>query len=163
MPRLTERALRGLPYAKAHVAMLPLVVSAQVTLPAELLEFTCERSSGPGGQNVNKVESKVRLRFDFEQCDELSDGAKSRLRGRYARRLDADGALIIVSQVTRDQRKNLNDACERLKAIVADALVPPVPRKKTKPSRAAKARRLRDKKHVANKKDNRRLSPSSDS
>jgi ribosome-associated protein len=135
----------------------PLILSNTLTLPAELLSFTCDRSSGPGGQNVNKVESKVRLRFDFEACDELASDVKSRLRSRYARRLDADGALVIVSQVTRDQRKNLVDASERLKAILLGALVPPVVRKKTKPSRAAKARRLTNKRHVSEKKQQRRL------
>jgi ribosome-associated protein len=137
--------------------MSPIVVSENLVLPEELLSFTCDRSSGPGGQNVNKVESKVRLRFDFEQCDALEAGVKTRLRGRYARRLDSDGALVIVSQVTRDQRKNLDDARERLKAIILDALTPPRPRKKTKPSRAAKARRLYDKRHIAKKKDLRRV------
>jgi ribosome-associated protein len=136
----------------------PLIISNQLTLPSEVLSFTCERSSGPGGQNVNKVESKVRLRFDFEACDELAMDVKARLRGRYARRLDADGALVITSQVTRDQRKNLMDACERLKGVILGVLVAPVARKKTKPSRAAKARRLTEKRHVAEKKQNRRIS-----
>jgi ribosome-associated protein len=136
--------------------MFPIVISDNLELPKELLSFTCDRSSGPGGQNVNKVESKVRLRFDFEQCDEFSESVKARLRSQYARRLDADGCLVIVSQVTRDQRKNLNDASERLKSIICAALVPPVQRKKTKPSRAAKTRRLNNKRLHSEKKAQRR-------
>ena len=152
---MTERIVRS-PLGHGRIAMLPVIVTEQLVLPAELLEFSCERSSGPGGQNVNKVESKVRLRFDFERFDNFSDDVKTRIRGRYARRLDAFGWLFIVSQQTRDQRKNLNHACEKLAELVKAVLLPPQPRKKTKPSRAAKARRLNDKRHVADKKASRR-------
>ncbi|MGC4064249.1 MAG: alternative ribosome rescue aminoacyl-tRNA hydrolase ArfB [Polyangiaceae bacterium] len=137
--------------------MLPLIIlSNALELKPEYLTFTCERSSGPGGQNVNKVSSKVRLRFDFGTCDALDAATQERLRQRYARRLDANGALVITSQVTRDQRKNLHDAIERLKSIVNAALVPEIPRKPTKPSRAAKARRLSDKRQQSVKKSFRR-------
>jgi ribosome-associated protein len=137
--------------------MLPsIILSNAREIKPEDLSFTCERSSGPGGQNVNKVSSKVRLRFDFESCDALDVQTKARLRQRYARRLDADGALVITSQVTRDQRKNLNDAIERLTSILNAAIVPEVPRKPTKPSRAAKARRLSDKHQQSLKKTYRR-------
>jgi ribosome-associated protein len=138
--------------------MLPLIVlSNSLELKPEYLSFTCERSSGPGGQNVNKVSSKVRLRFDLESCDALDATTRERLRQRYARRLDADGALVITSQITRDQRKNLHDAIERLTSIVNAALVPITPRKPTKPSRAAKARRLSEKRQQSRKKALRRV------
>ncbi|MGE5787329.1 MAG: alternative ribosome rescue aminoacyl-tRNA hydrolase ArfB [Myxococcales bacterium] len=139
--------------------MLPLAVSPQITIPVSCLEWTAARSSGPGGQNVNKVESKVQLRCDFEHCDSLPDDAKDRLRARYARRLDEAGWLLITSQVTRDQRRNLEDALERLRAIVADALIRPRTRKATRPSRAAKERRLSDKRHRSGQKRERRSSP----
>lgn len=137
--------------------MLPLVLSPIVTIPAGCLEWTTARSSGPGGQNVNKVESKVRLRCNFEACDALANDAKARLRTRYARRLDEDGWLVITSQVTRDQRRNLEDALERLRSILNDALVRPKTRRATRPSRAAKERRLSDKRRRSAQKGDRRL------
>jgi len=130
--------------------------SPTVTIPARELTWTAARSGGPGGQNVNKVSSKVDLRFDLETSEALTDAQKSRLRAMAKNRLDEDGAIQIVVQDTRDQQKNLELARERLAELVRKSLVVPKARKKTRPSLGAKRRRLNDKKRVGDKKRDRR-------
>jgi ribosome-associated protein len=131
-------------------------VSPTVTIPARELKWSAARSGGPGGQNVNKVSSKVDLRFDLETSEALTDAQKSRLRAMAKNRLDEDGAIQIVVQDTRDQQKNLELARERLVELVRKSLVVPKARKKTRPSLGAKRRRLNDKKRVGDKKRDRR-------
>jgi ribosome-associated protein len=143
-----------LSYARV-VADDDLVVQPSLTIPAAHLSWKAVRASGPGGQNVNKVSSKVDLRLDFEACDALSDIKKVRLRDFARNRLDADGRIQIVSQVTRDQVRNLADARERLASIIRAALTPRKARRATKPSRAAKRRRLEDKRRQSEKKQRR--------
>lgn len=135
--------------------MEDLVVRAGVVVPERELVWAAVRSSGPGGQNVNKVSSKVELRFDFEASDALTASVKQRLRALAAHRLDGDGRILIVSQVTRAQPKNLEDARQRLAELIARALVVPKARRATKPSRAAKRARLNDKRAVSVKKQSR--------
>ena len=132
----------------------PLVV-AHVVIPEAELRWTAVRASGPGGQNVNKVASKVDLRFDFEQSEALSDEVKARLRVKAAARLDAEGQIQITSQLTRNQHDNLADAREKLATLLRLALTAPEARRKTKPSRAKKARRVAEKRVHAAKKQNR--------
>ena len=132
----------------------PLVV-AHLVIPEAELRWTAVRASGPGGQNVNKVASKVDLRFDFEDSTALSDELKARLRQKAAARLDAEGLIQITSQLTRNQPDNLEDARQKLAALLASALTVPKARRKTKPSRAKKARRVADKRVHAEKKQNR--------
>ena len=126
-----------------------------LSLPASELSWTAARSSGPGGQNVNKVSSKVELHFDFEHSSVLDLQTKARLRALGASHLDAAGRLRITSQVTREQSRNLEDARAKLADLVRRALERPRPRKKTKPSRGAKERRLQAKKKVGEKKQRR--------
>jgi ribosome-associated protein len=139
-----------------------LVVAPGVVIHARELSWSAMRASGPGGQHVNKVSSKVDLRFDLEGSESLAPEVKARLRARAgASRLDADGRVVIQSQATREQSRNLEDAREKLAALVRAALYVPPRRKKTKPSRGAKERRLGEKKHRGEVKRARR-SPGDD-
>ena len=131
------------------------MVVAHLVIPEAELRWTAVRASGPGGQNVNKVASKIDLRFDFEDSTALSDELKARLRQKAAARLDAEGLIQITSQLTRNQPDNLEDARQKLAVLLASALAVPKTRRKTKPSRAKKARRVADKRVHAEKKQNR--------
>lgn len=133
-----------------------LRVSSRVTIPAKDLSWTAARSGGPGGQNVNKVATKVDLRFDLEGTDVLTATQKTRLRRLAKNQLDAEGRVMMTSSATRDQHRNLEDAREKLAALVRRSLTPPKKRKKTKPSRGAKERRLKAKKQRAEKKEARK-------
>ena len=136
----------------------PLMVS-HVTVPEAELRWTAVRASGPGGQNVNKVSSKIDLRFDFEDSSALSDELKARLRAKAAARLDAEGRIQITSQLTRNQSDNLEDARQKLAALLRSAMITPKPRRKTKPSRAKKAKRVAEKRvHAAKKQSRGRVS-----
>ena len=131
------------------------LVVAQVVIPEAELRWTAVRASGPGGQNVNKVSSKIDLRFDFEDSSALSDELKARLRSKAAARLDAEGQIQITSQLTRNQSDNLEDARQKLALLLRSAMTTPKARRKTKPSRAKKAKRVAEKRVHAAKKQNR--------
>jgi len=110
------------------------------------LVFKTSRSSGPGGQNVNKVNTRVTLLFDVANCVSLSDWQKQRILTRLATRADKKGVLRVVSQKFRTQRANRNAAVERLQELLAGAMKTRPIRKKSKVSYAAKQRRLEEKK-----------------
>ena len=135
----------------------PLYVDPRVTIPGGELTWTAVRSGGPGGQNVNKVASKVELRFDLPGTRALAPEVKARLRTIAAGKLDSDGRILLTSQRTRDQVKNLADAREKLAELVRRALFVPKPRRPTKPSRGSKERRLEGKRHDARTRAGRKV------
>jgi len=130
--------------------------TAALVIPARDLSWTAARASGPGGQNVNRVASKVDLRFDLGANESLRPELRARLAQRHAARLDAQGRLVVVSQTARTQAGNLALARERLAALVQAAAVIPKKRRPTKPSRGSVRRRLDAKKRNGEKKASRR-------
>jgi ribosome-associated protein len=136
--------------------MHDIVVSPHVTIPAGELSLAFARSGGPGGQNVNKVASKVELRWNPTTSSALGDDDRSWLVSRLASKLTSDGTLIVTSTATRDQVKNRDDAAGKLALIVRTALERPKTRRATKPTRASKRRRVEGKRHRAQIKRERR-------
>ena len=130
-----------------------------VTLPGSAIDVSASRSGGPGGQNVNKVASKVQLRVDLGRIVGLAADARERLAALAGNRLDADGRLLLTSQRYRDQPRNLEDARQKLRTLVAKALQRPEPRRPTRATAGGRERRLETKRRDALKKRQRRGAP----
>lgn len=126
------------------------MLTARSLLPE--IEFTTSRSSGPGGQNVNKVNSRVTLRFDIKQSQLLTEEQREVLLIKLASKLTTEGVLLINVQDSRSQLENKEGAITRLEALIRKAFTKPKPRKKTKPTKAAKEKRVTDKKQRSEKK-----------
>jgi ribosome-associated protein len=121
-------------------------------IPVSELEFTYARSSGPGGQNVNKVSSKAVLRWNLLSSPSLSVDLRERLVAKLAHRLTKLGDIVVTSDRFRDQIKNHDDCIEKLNDLVSEALAVPKARKKTKPTRSSKRKKLDAKSHHSKKK-----------
>ena len=131
---------------------MPLSVTPGVEIPDSDVALSFVRSSGPGGQNVNKVASAVQLRFDLQRSTALGAEVKARLRALAGRRLTGEGAILIIARNQRTQENNRREAEERLADLIRRALTPPKPRKATRPTRASRERRLEAKTHRRNTK-----------
>ena len=133
-----------------------LVVNEKLKIPLKEFQFTFARSSGPGGQNVNKLNTKATLRWAVVKSTALPESVRRRLLAKHRRRLTGEGDFLVVSQRFRDAGRNVADCLEKLRAMLAEAAVVPKVRRPTKPSRASKHRRLNDKKQLSQKKQGRR-------
>jgi len=122
-----------------------IIINERITVPAAELSYTASRSSGPGGQHVNTSDTRIQVRWNLEQSEAFGESQKNRLRRALQSRLTESGDLILASDSHRSQRRNREDVTLRLAAIIRANLIPPKPRKRTKPTRASKERRLEDK------------------
>ncbi len=137
-------------------------ISETIEIADDELEERFVRSSGPGGQNVNKVSTAVELRFNLEANTSIPPAAKARLVKLAGRRLTLDGVLIIQADQFRTQEMNRSDAKKRLKDLIVEALVAPKRRIKTRPTRASKERRIKAKAVRSTVKQQRRGKPDFD-
>ena len=133
-----------------------LVVNARLQIPLREFQFTFARSSGPGGQNVNKLNTKALLRWPVMTSPSLPETVRRRLVAKHRRRITSEGDLLVTSQRFRDAGRNVADCLEKLRAMLAEAAVAPKPRRPTKPTRASVRRRLEQKRRRSRKKEQRR-------
>ncbi|QEF97093.1 Peptidyl-tRNA hydrolase ArfB [Stieleria maiorica] len=136
--------------------MSDLYVNARLTIPSSEIDVTAARSSGPGGQNVNKVNSKITLRWSPGNCTAIDPHWRDRFIARHANRITKDGELVLHSERYRDQPRNLADARLRLVEMLLECREPPKKRKKTRPTLGSKRRRKEAKTQLSQKKQSRR-------
>jgi ribosome-associated protein len=137
-------------------------ITDQISIEEAEFEESFVRSSGPGGQNVNKLSTAVQLRFDVRHSPSLPNDVAVRLMRLAGKRMTKDGVLVIIAQNHRTQERNRAEARDRLAALIQQAAVAPIKRKATKPTKAARERRIESKKHRASIKCLRRARPSMD-
>jgi ribosome-associated protein len=132
------------------------VVNKRLRIPLREFQFSFVRSSGPGGQNVNKVNTKATLRWCITKSPHISTAVRERFLSKYHRRVTADGDLIITSQRYRDQGRNVADCLAKLRDLLESVSTPPKIRTPTKPTKASRQRRKRDKEARSRQKKLRR-------
>lgn len=133
-----------------------LVATPTISIPLDEFDYTVSRSSGPGGQNVNKVNSKVLLRWSAKTSESLPEAVKQRFLRRFNTRITSEGVFIISSQRYRDQPRNREDCLFKLAEMIREVAAPPKKRKPTRATRGSKERRLQSKKELSQKKQNRK-------
>ena len=136
--------------------MSDLYVNARLTIPERELTTSAARSGGPGGQNVNKVNSKITLRWSPSRCESLPDSWRERFVARFGNRINREGELILQSERYRDQPRNLADVRQKLVEMLLSCQAPPKKRKPTRPSLGSKRRRKEAKQRQSQKKQSRR-------
>ena len=141
--------------------MSEIRVDERVFVPEAAIETKAVRSSGPGGQNVNKLATKIQMRIDLTRVVGFEGDDLARVREFLKTRLDADGRLLVSSQETRDQARNREDCAAKAARLLRAALVRPKFRRRTKPTRASKERRIDSKRHHADRLRARRVEESS--
>ena len=141
-----------LPYGRGSVS----VDALKARIPEEEFRMEVSRSGGPGGQNVNKVNTRVSMTFDVATCRSLSDDEKARLRAKLGSRISTEGILRVTSSRHRTQKQNRDAAVERLYELIAGALARQRPRHRTAVPRSQRRRRLEDKRSKSEKKTQRR-------
>ena len=139
-----------------------LAVDDQIRIPGEELVLTFARSSGPGGQNVNKVNSKAVLRWNVVDSPSLPEEVKQRFLERFAPRITRSGEILLTCDRHRDQPRNSAECYDRLRQLLLSVISAPRRRKRTRPSRASIERRLQDKKRISKRKEQRRHRPDQD-
>ena len=134
---------------------IDLVINDKVEIPLNELIYTASRSSGPGGQHVNTSDTRIQVRWNVKDSSALNEAERTRLLKMLASRLTEAGDLILAGDSHRSQRRNREDVTQRLAAMVREALIPPKPRRKTRPTRASREKRLDEKRQKSRTKKDR--------